>query len=377
MGRFPKSCAAEWKRFVGKSAYNRHSTSAGKRGKDQGRVRILRKPSVKTAAAVEKPAVPDVEKRPFSRPEIRIAVIYVLLASIWIIGSDRMLEKMCESDGMIWFLHSTKGLNFVITTGVVLYLVLRRAYGGWRRSELRRLEQARAASEGFRRLSARIQSLREEERTRISREVHDELGQQLTGIKMQLRLIENHIADRDDRSLNPFIDGLVEAAGTVDEALRSVRRISKGLRPMALDDLGLASALRDEAAEFSRKTGIKCSVALAESEERLPSEVETAVFRIFQESLTNIARHAKAAKIDADCVIRDQNLVLRVRDDGVGIDPARLRNRASLGLKGMRERAAGVGGSIEFKALPHHGTEVVLTIPLTAAEDSGIPNSPP
>jgi len=317
------------------------------------------------------------EKRPFTRPELRITVIYVLLASVWIIGSDTLLKKICGDDAELWFLQSTKGINFVITTGVVLYLVLRRAYGGWRRSELKWLEQARAASEGFRRLSARIQSLREEERTRISREIHDELGQQLTGIKMQLRLIENHIADRDDRSLNPIIDALVEAEETVDQTLHSVRRISNGLRPMALDHLGLASALRDEAKEFSRKTGIKCAIAFTEIEKRLPSDVETAVFRIFQESLTNIARHAKASKVDVECVFSDHNLVLRVRDDGVGIDLSQLSKRGSLGLKGMRERATGVGGGIAVNALPQQGTEVVLTIPLPALVDPQNPESSP
>lgn len=340
-------------------------------------MRIFRKTSGTSVVARGKSPVLDPDEQLLSRPEVRIAVIYVLLGSFWILGSDALLEKFCGSEGMVWFLHSTKGLNFVITTGVVIYLVLRRAYNGWRRSELRRLDEARAASEGFRSLSARIQSLREDERSRISHEIHDELGQQLTGIKMQLRLIENRIADRDDRSLNPLIDALIEAEETVDETFRSVRRISKGLRPMALDDLGLASALQDEAAEFSRKTGIKCAIAIEETWERLSSEVETAVFRIFQETLTNVARHAKASKVDGECVVRDNLLVLRVRDNGVGIDPSRRDNRMSLGLKGMRERAAGVGGGIEFNVLPPHGTEVVLTIPLSAKSDFRIPNPPP
>lgn len=319
------------------------------------------------------------EKRPFTKPELRIALIYVLMASIWMVGSDTLLRVICgdNADARLWFLQSTKGINFVITTGILLYLVLRRAYGGWRRSELKWLEQARATSEGFRRLSARIQSLREEERARISREIHDELGQQLTGIKMQLRLIENHIADRDDRSLNPIIDALVEAEETVDETLHSVRRISNGLRPMALDHLGLASALREEAEEFSRNTGIACLIAITGIEKRLPSDVETAVFRIFQESLTNIARHAKASKADAECVFNDHNLVLRVRDDGVGIDFSELSKRGSLGLKGMRERAAGVGGVIAVNALPEKGTEVVLTIPFPESGNFQNPEPPP
>ena len=145
-------------------------------------------------------------------PEGRISLFYVLLASIWIIGSDSLLSRISSGSASWVFLQSFKGLNFVTTTGVLLYFVLRRAYGGWRRSEERRLTAMRSARERFRNLSSRVQTLREEERTRISREIHDELGQLLTGTKMQLRMIENQLCDRDDRTLNPIIDDVVEAA---------------------------------------------------------------------------------------------------------------------------------------------------------------------
>ncbi|MDP3850083.1 MAG: sensor histidine kinase [Luteolibacter sp.] len=310
-----------------------------------------------------------------SLPEARIAVLYVALASIWILVSDSLLGKVVADQDMVWFCQSIKGLNFVMTTGVALYLILRRAYGGWRRAEQRRIEAARSAIQTLRQLSTRVELLREEERARIAREVHDELGQLLTGIKMQLRLIENRLSDRDDRSLNPFIDELVEAAGTVDEAICSVRRISSGLRPLTLDHLGLANALREEAADFAHKTGIACHIAVTDMDERIPGEVEIAVFRIFQESLTNVARHAEANRIDAECEIRDGVLILRVCDDGVGIDRAQLRQGGSLGLTGMRERAAGAGGGIEFRNLPQKGTEVMLTIPLSANHQA--PPPPP
>ena len=181
------------------------------------------------------------------------------------------------------FFQSFKGLNFVITTGVVLFFVLRRAYGGWRRSEERRMATLRSARESYRKLSSKLQTMREEERTSISREIHDELGQQLTGIKMQLRLIEDHLADREDRSLNPLIDDLVETSAMIDETIHSVRRISSGLRPLALDHLGLAAALDEEAEQFSKRTGIECRLKIGEMEEPIQPEVQTAAFRIFQE----------------------------------------------------------------------------------------------
>jgi signal transduction histidine kinase len=295
---------------------------------------------------------------------VRIAVTYVLLASVWIIGSDMLLHETVEEDSSSFFLQSFKGLNFVITTGLLLYLVLRSAYGGWRKSEELRMVSMRAARERFRNLSARIETLREEERTRISREIHDELGQSLTGIKMQLRLLENHLSDREDRSLNPLIDDVVETTGMIDDTIDSVRRIASGLRPLALDDLGLAAALTGEAEQFARRMGIECRLVVGSTVEFLPPEVETAAFRIFQECLTNVARHAQARRIDAEYSVANDELVMKVRDDGVGIDPAVTVNPESLGLVGMLERAAGAGGSLEIKSSPAGGTEVSLSIPL-------------
>lgn len=300
----------------------------------------------------------------FSLPEVRIAVVYVLLASIWIVGSDMLLNRLAKGESMAVFLHSFKGLNFVVTTGVLLFLVLRRSFGGWRRSERKRLEELASSGELFRSLSSRIRLLREEERTRISREIHDELGQHLTGIKMQLRLAEDHLDRRSDRALNPVIDHLVEASALVDETIGSVRRISSGLRPPALDHLGLAAALDDEAEQFTRRTGIQCRLVVGEMRQPLTPEVETAAFRIFQECLTNVARHAHASHVEAECGILAGELVLRVRDDGVGIDPAMAGKPTTLGLVGMVERAADAGGRLEFLAAPGNGAEVVLRIPV-------------
>ena len=297
-------------------------------------------------------------------PELRIAVIYVLLASLWIVGSDTVLNLFVHGEDDTVFFQSCKGLNFVITTGVLLFFVLRRAYGGWRCSEERRMVALRSGRERYRKLSSKLQTMREEERTRISREIHDELGQLLTGIKMQLRLIEDHLSDRDDRSLNPAIDDLVETSAMIDETINAVRRISSGLRPLALDHLGLAAALDEEAEQFSKRTGIECRLKIGEMEESIPPGIQTAAFRIFQESLTNVARHADARVIDAECSTRDGVLNLTVSDDGVGIAPDAAGNPESLGLMGMLERAADAGGEIEFESPSGRGTRVVLAIPL-------------
>lgn len=294
-------------------------------------------------------------------------VIYFILASVWIVGSDLWLTRSVNDASQTGVIQSLKGLNFVITTAVLLFFVLRRAYGGWRHAEQQRLAVIEQARERFRRLSTYIQTLREEDRTRIAREIHDELGQLLTGIKMEVRMVETRLSDRDDRTLNPCIDKLMEVSEMVDDTINSVRRISAGLRPSALDNLGLGSALREEAEHFTSRTAIPCTVEIDDYPDILPNEVSTAAFRIFQESLTNVARHADARKIDSSLSIRDQVLRLRVHDDGKGIDPAEIGDPKSLGLIGMLERAANVGGKVSFLRNPQKGTDVVLTIPLQKA----------
>jgi signal transduction histidine kinase len=297
-------------------------------------------------------------------PELMIVILYVVLASIWIVGSDLILSWNVSNQFQIGVIQSLKGLNFIITTAILLFFVLRTAYGGWRSAEGRRLADMERTRELYRSLSSTTQSLREEERTQIAREIHDELGQLLTGIKMELRLIENDLSNRDDRSLNPAIDKLVDTAEMVDNTIISVQRIAAGLRPSALDDLGLPCALSQEAERFAKRTGIPCAIEVKEPETTISPEVETAVFRIFQESLTNIARHAHASKVEADCAENEGVLRLSVRDNGDGMDLSALNDPESLGLIGMMERAETIGGSVFFIQHPDEGTEVILTVPL-------------
>ncbi len=305
----------------------------------------------------------------WSLPEVRIVVLYVVLASIWIVGSDLFLSKTVVSETEAGMIQSLKGLNFVLTTGILLFLVLRRAYGGWRLSEERRLESVRKARERYRNLCSRVQSLREEERTSIAREVHDELGQLLTGIKMELRMIETHLTNLADRSLNPLIDMLVETTEMVDSTIVSVQRISAGLRPNALDQLGLAAALSEEAELFTQRTQIPCSVKMEDLLGMVPGIVETAVFRIFQECLTNIARHAEASNVQASLSSADSFLTLKIRDDGKGIDPSVVEDPKSLGLIGMIERAESIEGVLSVDGRPGAGTEVTLRVPLSNPTD--------
>ncbi len=300
----------------------------------------------------------------WSLPEVRIIAAYLLLASIWIVGSDLIMSRYVIDQAEWALAQSLKGLNFVITTALLFFLILRRAFGGWRMAEHQRQAVIEEARERFRRLSVYIQTLREDDRRRIAREIHDELGQLLTGLKMELRLIEDRLADHEERTLNPLIDKLVECSEIVDTSIRSVQRISCGLRPRLLDNLGLGPALREEAERFSSRTMIPCTIAIGNCPENLPDDVSTAAFRIFQESLTNVARHAGAHHVESSLNVADQVLELAIHDDGKGMDPSELDDPKSLGLIGMVERAGNVGGAVVFRRAPSHGTNVVLTIPL-------------
>ncbi len=316
------------------------------------------------------PRAGDLDSVPWTLPEVRIVLTYFVLASLWIVGSDLLLTKASVEDEQVGLIQSLKGLNFVITTAVLLFFVLRRAYRGWRHAELQRQAVIELAREKFHKLSTRLQGLREEERTRIAREIHDELGQLLTGIKMELRLAENRLSDNGERAVNQTIDKRVENAELVDDTIASVQRISAGLRPSTLDHLGLGTALLDEAGQFTQRTGIPCAIVVEDLPESLPSEISTTAFRIFQESLTNIARHAEAHRIDSR-VSCDRNLLrLMIHDDGKGIDPAAADDPKSLGLIGMLERAEHVGGEVVFLRHPDKGTDVILTVPLPSTENA-------
>lgn len=223
--------------------------------------------------------------------------------------------------------------------------------------------ELRDSREQLRALAARLQAVREEERTRVAREIHDELGQMLTAIKMDLRWIENDLERLNDARLNPLLDKAVAATELTDALARSVQRIAAELRPSILDRLGLVMALTHEAEQFQQRTGISCRLKAPEEEPVLPVESVTAVFRIFQEAMTNVARHAQASAVEIRLELPPDFLALTICDNGIGIKPEDLLGDHSIGILGMQERARQLGGEINFKSGPAGGTMVTLQIP--------------
>ncbi|HXM20127.1 MAG TPA: PAS domain-containing sensor histidine kinase [Terriglobales bacterium] len=234
-------------------------------------------------------------------------------------------------------------------------------------SEMKRAEQElRASSEQLRNLAAHLLSVREEERARISREVHDELGQSLTAVKMDLAWLAGRLPRRN----GPMLKRIRSTRQLADSIIQSIRRISTELRPAVLD-LGLAAAVEWQVQEFQARSGIQCKLRLL-TREVVASNASTAMFRIFQETLTNVARHAKATRAEVVLQKQRDRLVLLIRDNGRGFDQADPSLSKSLGLLGMRERAAILGGRVNISSAPGKGTTVAAWIPLPSPEESGI-----
>ncbi|HEX3799615.1 MAG TPA: PAS domain S-box protein [Verrucomicrobiae bacterium] len=231
-----------------------------------------------------------------------------------------------------------------------------------RKQAEQRLEKSRLQ---LRALSARLQSLREEERTHLAREIHDHLGQLLTALKLDLRSIERKLPALGDATLIAGLNGkLASARELTDETIKSIQQIASELRPAILDRLGLEAAIESETQAFQSRTGVQCESQLPGESIATAPELATAVFRIFQEILTNIARHAHATHVQVNLHRENGSLVLKVEDDGVGMQNSDLDNPKSLGLLGMQERAEILGGQMSYGSANGKGTLVTMRIPL-------------
>lgn len=224
-------------------------------------------------------------------------------------------------------------------------------------TERRKVEAALALTAGqLRALTKRQGAMVEEERQRIAREIHDELGQQLTLAKLRLAALRQEAGEAIAAALD-------EASATIDVAIRTVRRIATELRPAVLDALGLTAAVEWQARAFHERTGIR--VAMGRIEElALDGPTSTALFRILQEALTNAARHSQASEVQIALYREGGEAVLEVADNGIGMEQLRERMSTSLGLIGMRERAALLGGSLTITSAPGEGTRLVSRAPL-------------
>ncbi len=221
--------------------------------------------------------------------------------------------------------------------------------------------------EQLRILLAHLQSVREDERTRISREIHDELGQSLTALKIDL----SWLLKRLSKEQKPLVEKVELMSNLIDMNIQTVKRISAELRPGLLDDLGLPAAFEWQAEDFQKRTGIHCEVRIHPEDIALDRNLSTAIFRIFQETLTNVVRHAKAKNVGVTLTKKKEEVLLEVKDDGKGITEKQISSPKSIGLIGMRERVHFFGGGVKISGKKDKGTVVTVTIPIKKATESG------
>jgi PAS domain S-box-containing protein len=274
-------------------------------------------------------------------------------------------HRILRPDGAIRMLH-TRGEVIATSDGRVRKLVgscwdITDRWDAIRAAEAARADAETSAAE-LRALARRLSEIREEERLAIARELHDQVGQALTALKLDLAGVRGQMAAGEGASRLETMDALL------DSTLETTRRISAMLRPSILDDLGLCAAIRWQTADFTARTGVPCETRVPDEETTLAPSAALALFRILQEALTNVARHAQARHVVVELRRERESAALVISDDGRGLPAVEVAGRRSLGLMGMRERAAALGGEIEISGAPGRGTTVRARIPAGVAE---------
>ncbi|MBL7745646.1 MAG: PAS domain S-box protein [Chitinophagaceae bacterium] len=230
----------------------------------------------------------------------------------------------------------------------------------WKSAE----EKLKRSFEEIRRLSEHLQNIREDERLHVAREIHDELGQQLTVLKMDVSRLGKNITASDEK----YIPNINEILDAINNMVDTVRKISSELRPGLLDDLGLAATLDWYCHDFGKRTGTKTTFISDIKDEILSQKIKIGLFRIFQESLTNVARHSDAKKVDVSLMQQGQQLVLLIEDNGKGFDTEAVAEKKTLGITGMKERALMIGGTYNIYSTPGKGAIIEVAVPFHAQE---------
>lgn len=279
----------------------------------------------------------------------------------------RYEEQRFSADGEVRWFDTIKTPIFDAQGKVVGTAGISREITDRKRAE-HELRESRAQ---LRELSAYLQSVREEERTRIARELHDELGQTLTAIQLGLGALDSAV--RAGSPADALHQGLSSLLALADTASQSVQRLATDLRPPILDGLGLAAALEWQVEAFAERCGshLACELVLPQRLPPLGGEIETAVFRIVQEALTNVARHAQATRVEVTLQLDIDRLILRIVDNGKGMLLAEAEQQRRLGIVGMRERAYMLGGECRLQSSPGEGTQIEVQLPLTDNKNKG------
>ena len=302
------------------------------------------------------------------RPVTAPLFIAAIVLSAWLGGLPKAIYTSILSGLIIDYYYIQPYLDFSASTDELIRVglfVLEGMVVGWLVDKMREMtEHLRQSREQLTELTEYLQTVRENERKRIAMEIHDELGQKLTRIKIDLHFFKNQLINRSEREAVEVIEeNTARISEEIDSTIATIRRISTELRPTILDDFGLVAACEWLTKEIQRNTNLKCTFETTQEQIELEAEQRIAVFRIIQEALTNIIRHSKAEHANISIGLDNGNLRAIVEDDGVGIDPEQITNGHSMGVIGMRERARILGGDLTISKIPKGGTQVLLTMP--------------
>ena len=281
-------------------------------------------------------------------PDQRVQ-LYVQMKKGLTVITERMIRK--KDGSLVEVEVSSKQMPDGLYQGIIRDITVRK------RTE----EALQRSHRELRELASHLETVRENERTHMAREIHDELGQQLTGLKMDISWLSKKIKS-DDESINEKIKDTITL---IDKTVVTVRRIATQLRPSILDDLGLVAAMEWQSEEFGKRSEINTVFVSNLSHIDLKPETATGIFRIFQESLTNVLRHSKATRVKISFDVNDKMITLMIEDNGAGFDEKAILNKKTLGLLGMKERALLIKGNYEIKGNIGRGASVIITVPLT------------
>ena len=224
-------------------------------------------------------------------------------------------------------------------------------------------ERLKESQEQLRALAAHLELVREEERTRIARELHDEFGQALTALKMDHSSLARDLLENAGTAAAPFLQRIERMSSVIDNTVTKMQNIARELRPDVLDNLGLLEAVEWYADEYHRRSGIVCTINLPTKRFVVDEKVSTALFRVLQEALTNVARHAEATRVEVTLARTEREIVLVVNDNGKGISQEAKASPDSLGILGMSERVLSLDGKLEIEGVPGEGTRVSVRVP--------------
>lgn len=276
-----------------------------------------------------------------------------------------LADRESRLDGLRFGVGALFGINIVLILAGTYTIILdfrrrQQAMEDMARSREALQQAVRQSTAELRELSIHLQDVQESERHRLARELHDELGGTLSAIKLDVNMAASQPAVQADEKT---FTRLSRAAKALDEAIKVKRRIIEDLRPTLIDNLGYAAAFRWHCGQFTERTGCPCNLSLPEREIRLGEVHSIALFRVMQESLTNVAKYAKATRVDITMRRIDTGVELVIADDGVGIEPGRQHHATSHGLIGMRERMTALEGSFEIDSAPGRGTRLIFRLP--------------